>query len=76
MVDLTLALKVDQCADRIFDRYPVIDRMQLVELDAFEPQPSQAVRTGAAQMLRPTIGYPTVGTGSRKPFVATTSSAG
>jgi hypothetical protein len=36
-VDLTLALKVDQCADRILYRYPVIDRMQLVELDAFEP---------------------------------------
>ena len=57
MVDLTLALKVDQCADRILDRYPVIDRMQLVELDAFEPQPSQAVCTSAAQMIGPGAGY-------------------
>src|ERR1700756_2250968 len=67
MVDLSVVLEVDKCADRVLDRYPVIDRMQLVELDAFKPQPSQAVRTGAAQMLGSTISDPTVGTGSRKP---------
>src|SRR6516164_10739462 len=66
-MDLTLALKVDQCADRILDRYPVIDRMQLVELEAFEPQPSQAVCAGATQVIRPTVSHPAVGTGSCKP---------
>ena len=77
MVDLAVALEVDERTDRILDRYPVIDWMELVKLDALEPQPSQAVRTGAAQMLGPTIGDPTVGTGSRSPpFVATTSPAG
>jgi hypothetical protein len=54
-----VVLEVDECADRVLDRYRVIDRMQLVELDAFKPQPSQAVRTGAAQMLGSTISDPT-----------------
>ena len=66
MVDTPVALEVDECADRILDRYPVIDRMLLVELDAFEPPPSQAVCTSAAQMIGSTISDPTVGTGSPK----------
>ena len=67
MADLSVALEVDERTDRILDRDPVIDRMRLVKLDTIEPQSSQAVRTGAAQMLGPTIGEPTVGTGSGKP---------
>ena len=35
-------------------------------VDALEPQPSQAVRTGAAQMRGPTIGDPAVGIRSRQ----------
>jgi len=32
MVDLPAALEVNECADRILDWYPMIDRMELVEL--------------------------------------------
>src|SRR5690349_2369875 len=36
MADLALPLKVDECAYRILDRYPTIDRMELVHLDTLE----------------------------------------
>jgi hypothetical protein len=67
MADLALPLKVDECTDRILDRYPMIDRMELVYLDTFEPEPLQAVRGGRPQMLGSTIGNPTVGPGAHEP---------
>jgi hypothetical protein len=56
MADLALPLKVDECTYRILDRYPMIDRMELVYLDTFKLEPLQAVRTGTPQMLGSTIG--------------------
>src|SRR4029077_6399570 len=41
IADLSLSLKIDERADRILDRHPVIDRMKLVELDPLETQPPQ-----------------------------------
>ena len=48
MADLSLALKVDEGAYRVLDRYPMVDRMELVKLNTLEPEPFQAVRTGMA----------------------------
>jgi hypothetical protein len=36
MADLTLPLKVDEGAYRILDRYPTVDRMELVKLDTLQ----------------------------------------
>ena len=67
MADLALPLKVDECTYRILDRYPMIDRMELVDLDTFKLEPLQAVRTGTPQMFGSTIGDPTVGPGAHEP---------
>jgi hypothetical protein len=37
MVDLAVTLEVDERPDRILDRYSMIDRVKLVELDALDP---------------------------------------
>src|SRR5215813_2366250 len=50
----------DKRVDRILDWDPIIDRMQLIEIDTLEPQPLQAVRTSMAQMLGSTISDPTL----------------
>ena len=67
IADLALPLKIDECTYRILNRYPMIDRMELVYLDTFKPKPLQAVRTGTPQMLGSTIGDPTVGPGAHEP---------
>jgi len=57
----------DKRVDRILDWDPIIDRMQLIEVDTLEPQPLQAVRISMAQMLGSTVGDPTVGPGAQEP---------
>src|SRR5215472_9451730 len=58
VADLAFALKLDEGADRIFDRHAVIDGMKLVELDPVEPQPLQALRADPAQVFGPAVHLP------------------
>jgi hypothetical protein len=70
IADFAFPLKLDKSADGFLDRYPRVNCMQLVKLDTRDPQPFQAFRTGAAQMLGSTVGDPTVGPGAQKPALS------
>src|SRR5215469_4210719 len=67
MAYLSFPLKIDERAERILDRYPMIDGVKLVKLDALYPESFQAVRTGAAQMLESAISDPPIGSRAYKP---------
>ena len=66
MRDLALVAQLDERSERFLQRHVRIDPMQLVELDALEPQPREAALTGAAQMLRSTVRMPPVRAAARQ----------
>jgi hypothetical protein len=69
-MDLALAPKVDQRADRILDWHAVIDGMKLVKLDPVEPQPFQALRADTSQVLRLSVDGPGSRTRAGEPAFA------
>ena len=60
-------LQLAQRAQLILERDSGIDAVQLVQLDALELEAAQAALTGGAQVLRPAVRRPPVGTGPLEP---------
>ena len=70
MMDLACDLQVDEGAHRFLDRHAVIDGVQLVELDAIEPQPLEALLADATQVLGSAVDGPARRTGTHEPTFA------
>src|SRR5262249_40892176 len=56
--DLALALQFGERAHRLVKRHLRIGRMQLIDIDTLQLQPSQACLAGGAQMLRSAVVFP------------------
>jgi len=70
VADFTLALKLRESAYRVLDWHPMIDGVELVELNPIKPQSLKAVFAGPPQVLRPTIDRPTTRAGAPEPTLA------
>ena len=62
MFDFSLRLQILQSAELIFSPHLRIDPMQLIEINAVQAQPSQAVFACRSQMLRPSVFDPLIRT--------------
>ena len=61
--DLPFLLQAHELAHRIFERHPWIGRMQLVQVDALQPEPAQAPFAGGTQVRRMRVAIPVIGSG-------------
>src|SRR5918995_4398897 len=56
--DLSVPLEIRERPYAVAERNPRIGGMQLIEVDASQPQGSERTLTGRAEVLRPAIGFP------------------
>src|SRR5439155_15813848 len=65
VADLAFALHVGERAERNLERHLRIDRMQLIEIDALQPQALQAAFQVLLELFGPAVGVPAAGARSR-----------
>src|SRR6266480_4221335 len=61
MADLAFALHVGERAERNLERHLRIDRMQLIEIDALQPQALQAAFQVLLELFGSAVGVPAAG---------------
>src|SRR2546426_4965514 len=65
VADLAFALHVGERAERNLERYLRIDRMELIEIDALQPQALQAAFQILLEFFGSAVGVPAAGAWSR-----------
>src|ERR1700688_2244157 len=66
MFDFPFGLQILQCAELIFSRHLWIDSMQLIKIDALQPQSAQAAFARGSQVFWLSVFNPLVGTRPHK----------